>query len=309
MLPYDPDIGFPSLLILDSPTSIPDTIYHGIHRNSSIFKVRKMLASPPTSPRLGKKEQFFPTSIWQTSFHPIASPSCTPAPSVEPPNRQGLFLPAPRRLPWRGVPRAPARSWVQGLSTSSKHPAGVLSQSRGTGHPLPGLGSLPAPACPGLPAPLSGATSSKAAGAFGLAGDATASGQDACPELCPPPQAKAWRRRRMKPSTPQLGSGACPRQGALSRRGSRQQGRARKTHQPAHTCNPFTRDVFPSHPRALARSGHFSPAPRVAFHPGRRRRQKAQEGHFKGFCIKAGCSRAAGASRGQGAWPDPAASP
>lgn len=32
------------------------------------------------------------------SLHPVASPSCSPAPSVEPPDRQGLFLPAPTRL-------------------------------------------------------------------------------------------------------------------------------------------------------------------------------------------------------------------
>lgn len=88
--------------------------------------------------------------------------------------------------------------------------------SKGLAILSPGLGRPLAPACPQIPSSLSGATSSKAASGFGLAGDATAGGQSAHPELCSLPRAKAWRTRRMKPSTPQLGSGACPRQGALS---------------------------------------------------------------------------------------------
>lgn len=172
MLLCDPDIGFPSLLILDSPTFIPDTIYHGIHRNSSILKVCKMLASLPASPGLGKKEQFFPAPAWQASLHPTATPGCTPAPSVETLERRGLFSPhhgtstlaAPGGLLSSWDQPQQAGTWgsstLLGPGEQPQPPHLILTphrgpssspksqQSRGPATRSPGLGGLPAPACP-----------------------------------------------------------------------------------------------------------------------------------------------------------------
>lgn len=215
----DPNIGFPSLLILDSPPSFLTQFIMGYTETPQYSKHARCWHLLQLCLGLGRKSNSSQHRC-QTPLHPIATPGCTLVPLAEQravhPYHEISSITNPRKAALLEAAMAGRDPWT-------RHTAGSMGA---VPSPLPPLNPPPgywlpsqATAWDQPPAPQGWAASWLLSAPSShlpfqvqplqrqrwvLAGR-RCDGQDACPE----PQAKAWRRR-MKPALPGLAQVLAP---------------------------------------------------------------------------------------------------